>query len=139
MSALIEEMKACEITVWEALKRGDSEADAAALSPDFLGVYADGFAGRACHVGQLANGPSVASYNLSDFHVLELGDEHALIAYRANFQRTGPEAKPESMYVSSIWQRTPDGWINIFSQGHARSGLKRTFPVFRSFSHPFQA
>ncbi|WP_419914320.1 DUF4440 domain-containing protein [Hoeflea sp.] len=116
MAALIEELKACEIAVWEALKRGDAEADAAALAPDFLGVYADGFAGRACHVGQLADGPSIAAYDLSDFHLLVLSDDHALISYRANFQRTGPEAIPESMYVSSIWQRTPDGWINIFSQ-----------------------
>ena len=119
--ALIEELKAREIAVWEALKRGDAEADAAALSDDFLGVYADGFAHKPDHVGQLADGPSIAAYDLSRFHMRELGEEHALLSYRATFRRAGATG-PETMYVSSIWQRAPSGWINIFSQDTPETG-----------------
>ena len=40
---LLEELRLCEIEVWEALVRGDRQADDAALDDDFLGVYPDGF------------------------------------------------------------------------------------------------
>lgn len=112
---LIEELKACETSVWQALQKGDAKADAAALCDEFLGVYGDGFAGKADHVGQLADGPSIEHFALSGFRTLMLGQEHALLSYRAEFRRTAA-TRSEAMYVSSIWQRTGTGWINVFSQ-----------------------
>lgn len=112
---LMQTLQCCETSVWDALVDGNADADNAALHSDFLGVYSDGFASKADHVGQLANGPSVARYSLADFQLKALGGEHAILSYRADFLRTGTD-DPETMYVSSIWQRDPAGWINIFSQ-----------------------
>ena len=114
-TALLAALTACETAVWDALVRGDAAADAAALAGDFLGVYSDGFARKSDHVGQLANGPTVQSYTLSQCTARALGPVHALLCYRAQFLRPGQDTA-EAMYVSSVWQRTDAGWINIFSQ-----------------------
>ncbi len=104
-----------ERRVWDALLAGDAAADVTLLHPEFIGVYSDGFAGRDVHVGQLAQGPTIVSYTLSEVTVKHLGDDHALICYRATFQRTSRDTS-EQMLVSSIWQKQDSGWINIFSQ-----------------------
>ena len=117
-SALLDVLEHCERAVWDALVTGDQQADAAALHPDFLGVYADGFAGKADHVRQLDRGPTVARYRLSDLRVLPLGGDHAVLSYRADFFRTG-HADEEAMFVSSIWQRAGQGWVNVISQDTA--------------------
>ncbi len=101
--------------VWDALVSGDAAADNALLHDDFIGVYSDGFAARDAHIGQLSKGPTVASYTLHDITTKPLGEDHELICYRAVFQRLG-RPQMETMYVSSIWQKRGNGWLNIFSQ-----------------------
>ncbi len=112
---LLEVLKACETDVWNALASGDIEADMAALDDEFLGVYADGFASRQEHVEQLANGPSISSFVLSDFHYKQLGPAYALLSYHAKFLRSGKDSE-EAMYVTSIWRQKGERWINVFSQ-----------------------
>lgn len=118
----LEPVLASERAVWDALVAGDAATDAALLAPEFLGVYPTGFAGRADHVAQLAVGPTVAAYALSDVRLVPLGPDHALLAYRADYTRAGG-AGPEAMFVSSIWRRLGPGWINIFSQDTPVSDL----------------
>ena len=117
---LFQTLLAKETDVWEALVSGDSSKDAEALTEDFLGVYPDGFAGKSDHVGQLSDGATVATYELSEQRLLPLGGDHALLAYKAVYTRTSspdrPNPDPETMYVSSIWMRVKDGWQNVFSQ-----------------------
>lgn len=112
---LLAELRLCETKVWEALVGGDRQADDAALDESFLGVYSDGFSGKADHVQQLAHGSTIESYELSDLRVKPLGSEHAILSYRAEFLRR-KRTEPEAMYVSSIWRRTKQSWINVFSQ-----------------------
>lgn len=107
-----------ETRVWQALAAGDAAADAALLADDFLGVYSTGFAGRDLHAGQLADGPTVAAFRLSQARLLDLGAGRALLAYRAAYRRVG-RAEDEAMYVSSIWEDRPEGWRNTFSQDTA--------------------
>ena len=115
-AALIEELAVCETSVWQALVRGDRDADIAALDEGFLGVYADGFAGRDDHAGQLVCGPTIAGFELSALRAMSLGPDHALLSYRANFRKAGSDVL-EAMYVSSVWRRRVDGgWTNVFSQ-----------------------
>lgn len=114
-SMLLAELSLCETEVWDALVRGDAQADGAALDDNFLGVYSDGFSGKTDHILQLANGPTVATYELTDLRVLPLGKDHVVLSYRALFLRR-KQTTPEAMYVSSIWKRTKQGWINVFSQ-----------------------
>ena len=113
--ALLQELTAAEQAVWDALIRGDADADAALLCDSFLGVYTSGFADRADHSGQLCNGPTVESYHLTELQARALGADHGMLSYRASFQRISRKS-PEVMLVSSIWQRRGSDWINIFSQ-----------------------
>jgi hypothetical protein len=112
---LLIEITALEHRVWDALVTGDAVADAALVSSTFLGVYPDGFAGKSDHTGQLENGPTVKHYALDRFHFRVLGTDHAMLSYRAEFQRI-TRAIPEIMYVTSVWEHGPQGWTNVFSQ-----------------------
>lgn len=118
---LLAELTACETGVWDALVAGDMAADAAALDDGFLGVYPDGFSGKAAHAEQLAGGPTVVRYQLSDLRVMPLGPDHAVLCYLANYLRPG-QSEPDAMYVSSIWKRLGAGWINVFSQDTPATG-----------------
>jgi hypothetical protein len=106
-----------ETEVWEALRRGDGEADARLLADDFLGVYSVGFAGKALHVAQLANGPTVDEYRILDARLITLSDDHVLLCYRAEWRVPGAASDAfDSMYVSSLWSRRDGAWLNVFSQ-----------------------
>jgi hypothetical protein len=107
-----------ETEVWRALVNGDANADARLLSDDFLGVYPTGFADRSDHVDQLRDGPTVAEFALHDGRLLVVSDSAVLLAYRAEYRRTGRPAgtEPETMYVSSLWCRRDGRWVNVFSQ-----------------------
>ena len=113
--SLHDELTACEITVWDALASGDQSVDSRLLSDRFLGVYGDGFADKADHVGQMGDGPTIISYELFDIRAMPVGEAHGLLSYRAVFTRA---SKPvaEEMYVSSLWEKQGSGWVSIFSQ-----------------------
>ncbi len=110
-----------ERKVWEALVDGDGAADESLLAADFLGVYESGFSDRAGHVEQLAGGPTVHDYHLSSARLIRLAEDQVIVSYRADWRRPDPERSgrpgpPEAMYISSIWARRSDRWVNTFSQ-----------------------
>jgi hypothetical protein len=116
-----ETIRQAERKVWEALRTGDADADAALLAEDFLGVYPDGFSGRDGHAGQLSDRPTVFFYRIGEEHLRRLGPDHILYAYRADFARS--EGAPrEAMLVTSIWERRAGGWVNVFSQDTPLTG-----------------
>lgn len=105
-----------ERRVWQALLTGDAKADAACLSADFLGVYPSGFSDRAGHAAQLADGPTMLGYEIAQARLTTLAPDTVLLAYLARYE---PAAHPgiwQAMYISSIWQRRGDDWLNVFSQ-----------------------
>lgn len=117
----VEQFLELERRVWDALVRGDADADAALLTDDFLGVYPTGFATRAEHAAQLAGGPIVGEYELSEPRLLVLSDDDVLLAYRARFTRPpvddlGAAPEPLDWYITSLWTRVGDVWLNRFSQ-----------------------
>lgn len=112
---LLAELLHHETRVWQALQDGDAAADLNLLAPSFLGVYPSGFSDRAGHAGQLAEGPSIASFELSQLHAFAVGADHAMLCYAARFTRPD-QSEAEHMYVSSLWQRAEQGWRNLFSQ-----------------------
>ena len=87
-NSVLEELLEVETRVWEALRAGDARADAALLHPEFLGIYPSGFSDREGHAGQLADGPSVATYRIEDARVITLGPDTALLAYLARHHDT---------------------------------------------------
>ncbi len=111
----LDQILSLEKQVWTALVEGNAQADRALLSPDFLGVYPAGFANRDDHVGQFADAPTMAQYELSDTRLRVLSADVVLLSYRADYLR--PEAQEwEAMLISSLWERRHDVWINSFSQ-----------------------
>jgi hypothetical protein len=115
-----------ETAVWEALVDGDAEADAQLLTEDFLGVYPNGFAGRDDHAGQLAGGPTVQRFAVSDARLVVVSDTAVLLVYRATYERParreGEQPVEESMYVSSLWCERDGTWRNVFSQDTPATG-----------------
>lgn len=112
---------AFEHLVWAALVSGDGAADGRLLAPDFLGVYPTGYGDRGDHVDQLGDGPTVAEYQLDDARLVTISADAAIIVYRASYRRPG-SVEFEEMYVSSLWCRGADGWVNRFSQDTPRGG-----------------
>lgn len=111
----LDTLLALEHVVWRALADGAPDVDEQLLSDDFLGVYPTGYAGRSDHVGQLRDGPTVAEYDVSDARMVAISDDAALLVYRAVYRRPGRTDR-EEMYVSSLWCRRGDAWMNTFSQ-----------------------
>ena len=104
-----------ETKVWEALVTGDMQADASLLADDFLGVYSSGMAGKEEHAAQLEGGPTVADYSLSDARIVILAEDIFLLSYLARWRCTA-NGKQEAMYITSIWKKIGEAWLNIFSQ-----------------------
>lgn len=115
---LIEDFIRLETQVWRALANGDADADGRMLSDDFLGVYPTGFANRTDHVGQLADGPTVATFALHDARMIAVSESAEMLSYRAEFERRTSDASSgvQAMYVSSLWCRRGEKWLNVFSQ-----------------------
>lgn len=118
-----EEVEQCERAVWDALLTGDTNADRYVLSEDFVGLYPTGFATRADHIDQLAGGPTVAEYRLSEQRAIEIAADSILFCYRADYRRLADDTadgvadvEVETMYVSSLWCRREGRWRNVFSQ-----------------------
>ena len=119
----VDDLIGLETQVWQALVDGDGDADARLLADDFLGVYPAGFAGRGDHVQQLAAGPTVTRFELADPHMVVLSESALLLSYRAVYERVGHGQGAESMYVSSVWCRRGDRWVNVFSQDTPDNGI----------------
>lgn len=116
----LREVLALETEVWQALVDGDAAADERLLSDDFVGVYPTGFSGRDDHAGQLAAGPTVRRFELSDARVLVVSETAVLLSYRAVYERAAVAGAQESMYVSSLWCRRDGHWLNVLQPGHPR-------------------
>jgi hypothetical protein len=125
MGDAFDEVLGLETAVWQALVRGDRDADRRLLAADFVGVYPTGVTGRDDHVGQLAAGPTVAAFELSEVRALEVGDGAVLLVYRAEYRRAAaaPDVAYEAMFVSSLWCRRDDRWVNVFSQDTPDTGV----------------
>ena len=104
-----------ERQVWQALVDGDSEADRSLLADHFLGVYPDGFAGRDEHIALFATEPTVATFSIDELRSIALGSDAHLLCYEARFRRPGSDEQ-HHMFVSSLWQRVGERWVNTFSQ-----------------------
>ncbi|UNK71454.1 nuclear transport factor 2 family protein [Microbacterium sp. H1-D42] len=104
-----------ESRVWEALVSGDADADRELLSADFVGVYPTGFAVRDDHVAELAGGPSMASYAISEARIVDVAPSTVMLCYRADYLAFGGTTR-EAMYISSLWQERDGRWWNTFSQ-----------------------
>jgi hypothetical protein len=114
----VEFFVALESLVWEALACGDASADRELLGSDFVGVYPTGFATRSDHADELVDGPTVATYVITDPRLIRLTESAVMLCYRAEYRRLkgGLPGEEETMYVSSLWIERDGRWWNTFSQ-----------------------
>lgn len=107
-----------EKQVWEAMRTGDPEADKRALTENFLGVYETGFSSRDEHCRAMSEGPIAERYTISEERILRLSADIVILSYLASWVpiREGKPQKEEQMYISSVWQKINDTWLNVFSQ-----------------------
>jgi len=107
-----------ETKVWDALARGDADADRELLTTDFVGLYTTGFADRSMHAAQLDDGPTVNSYSISEARLLPVSATAVMLCYRADYRpiRDGAAGDDETMYISSLWTERDGRWLNSFSQ-----------------------
>ena len=107
-----------EIQVWEALKNGDKNANYNLLSDDFLGVYETGLSSKEDHLELLRNGPIISCYEIGSTQLIQLGPEIASLTYSATATFLKNEEKDTQvlLYITSIWARRLNKWVNIFSQ-----------------------
>jgi hypothetical protein len=107
-----------EIQVWEALKNGDKNANSRLLSDDFLGVYETGLGSKEDHLELLRNGPIISCYEIGSSQLIQLGPEISSLTYSATakFLRNEGEDTQVLLYITSIWARRLNKWVNIFSQ-----------------------
>lgn len=111
-----------EASVWDALASGDPAADRELLSTDFLGVYPTGFSTRAEHAAELADGPTVTSYAITDARLIDVAADTVMLCYRADYQRPGSPER-EAMFISSLWCERDGRWWNTFSQDSPASSV----------------
>lgn len=107
-----------EVQVWEALKNGDENADSNLLSDDFLGVYETGLSSKEDHLELLRNGPIISCYEIGSSQLIQLGPEIASLTYSATatFLEDKEHDTQVLLYITSIWARRLNKWVNIFSQ-----------------------
>jgi hypothetical protein len=107
-----------ESQVWQALIRGDADADRTLLADDFVGIYPSGFADRSEHAGQLSSGPTVERYAIADARLIRVSGGAVMLCYRAQYRRpqAGLPESDETMYISSLWTERDGRWSNVFSQ-----------------------
>lgn len=111
----IDKFERLETAMWNSLVAGDGEAADRILSSDYLGVYTTGFSDRDDYIAALANGPTAASFEISQSRLFVLSDTAVLYSYRADF-KSQPDGPPEAMYISSLWCLRDGRWVNVFSQ-----------------------
>jgi hypothetical protein len=112
---LLAEILELEEKVWAALIAGDPAADGRMLTGDFLGVYTSGFSDKSGHTAELEGGPSMAGCRLSAAQLRVISADAVLLSYRADYLAAGKDCW-DAMYISSLWEKTPEGWLNSFSQ-----------------------
>jgi hypothetical protein len=117
-----------ESGVWDALVTGDADADRELLSDDFVGVYPSGFANRADHTDELADGPSIASYAITDAKLIDVSTDAALLCYRADYRRPS-HSTVEVMFISSLWVQREGRWWNTFSQDTPAASASVSSPL----------
>ena len=119
----LETLLALETAVWQALVDGDATADSELLADDFVGVTPTGVSGRDDHVSQLAGGPTVHTFELSEARIVAVAESAMMLTYRAVYERVGEGSAPESMYVGSLWCERDGHWRNVFSQDTPDTGI----------------
>lgn len=103
-----------EIETWQAFTAGRSAEFKSMLSPDFIGLYADGTHNLAQEL-QATKGVHILNYRLNDLTSRTIDRDNVLVTYTADVTHLA-EGKPAStrLQVATLWHRTNGKWLTLY-------------------------
>ena len=111
-----DDLIAREKQVWDALKRKDYDAFAAFLADDQMEVNSSGVYDRAGTIKGVKE-IDLSSATLSDFKVLKLDNDAAVVTYLV--KGATPLFTAEGELHSTVWVKRKGKWLAVFHQGTA--------------------
>ena len=103
-----------ETAVWNAVKAKDMKAFAASMTPDFVGVYANGTHDRARELNIVLR-QTLRSFALRNFQVRMVDPDDMLMTYSADVQGTDEgESFSGRYWNTSLWHRYAGKWLTVY-------------------------
>lgn len=109
-----DDLIAKEKQVWDAIKRKDYDAFAAFLADDQMEVNSNGVYDKAGTIKGVKE-IDLSSATLSDFKVLKLDNDAAIVTYLV--KGSPPLFPAEGELHSSVWVKRKGKWLAVFHQG----------------------
>lgn len=116
-SNLRSDLMAQEKKMWEAMKAKDWATFESFLADDFTLVCPKGIQDRSQGL-EMARKGTVNSYNLSDWKISKLGEDSAVVFYKAECDGSGPDGKAMkgTGFASTIWTKQNGKWVALAHQ-----------------------
>jgi hypothetical protein len=100
---------------WEAWKNKDAASNDAVISDDFHSISTDGITRTGKPTAQQMNDQPISAYKLSEFRVVPVGTDTALVTYLADVTTPGNNAKYHFAVGESWVKRNGQWFIRAFS------------------------
>ena len=114
-AALEQTLIALEEQAWQALSQGTgADFYQQNLAPDAVMVFPFGVMTREQTIASLQTAVPWSRYQLEEPHVLPLGEDSAILSYRATAQRTGEP--PYVAYMTTVFVKHDGSWQTAFHQ-----------------------
>lgn len=116
-AAVSEGLMAQEQAVWETLKSGNSERFASVLAEDFVEITGHGLENKAQTVEEVKK-LKLVSYTLTNWRVIELNEDAAIVLYKAEQEWTDATGKADraTSYCASTWRHSGGRWLAVSHQ-----------------------
>ena len=114
-AALEQTLVALEEHAWQALSQGTgADFYQQNLVPDAVMVFPFGVMTREQTIASLETAAPWSRYQIEEPHVLSLGEDSALLAYRATAERAGEP--PYIAYMTTVFVKQDGSWKTAFHQ-----------------------
>lgn len=98
------------LTQWDAWKNRDAASNNAVIADDFQAISADGLLRTGKPTAQQMAEQPITDYKLSEFRVVTVGADSALVTYFANVKTPG-EIAEFRMAVGEVWVKRNGRWV----------------------------
>lgn len=103
-----------EKAAWQAFKDKKTDDFKKLVSPDLVCVYAEGMMNFQAELDAMAK-TDVKSYSLSDFNVVIIDPDTAIITYKATLEMSADGKENSGNYnAASVWQMKSGQWQAVF-------------------------
>jgi uncharacterized protein (TIGR02246 family) len=125
-----QQLMAKERQMWELFKNKDDDAFSANLAKDATEYQPSGKILSRAEIVESMHENTLTDFALADMKVRTLGDDAALVTYKATVKATHMEQPmPEMSYLcSSVWVKQGGKWLAVFHQETAIMPQTQTSP-----------